>query len=57
MGCSPFCVGENPLKIGNKKGWQETSCVEVQILPDWFWERFLTEFDFSKARFGGFSFF
>jgi hypothetical protein len=51
-----FQLEKTRLNSGNKILWQEISCVRVAILPDWFWETFLTEFDFSKARFGGFSF-
>src|SRR5690348_16845874 len=57
-GCSPLSVGENPLKIGNKKGWQETSCVEVLILRDWVWQLFsLQNLTFLKPASAGFLFF
>jgi hypothetical protein len=28
-GCSPFCVGENPLNSGSKNPWQESSCFGI----------------------------
>jgi len=58
MGFSPFLVGENLPESGNRKTLQEKLLHRVPdsarlVLA----KLFYTEFNFSKARFGGFSFF
>jgi hypothetical protein len=53
---SPVVMEKTRLRADNKILWQEISCVGFRILPDCFWMFLLTEFEFSKARFGGFSF-